>query len=165
MDPLQRDPLTLALNRSSLQAELGPPGGNLRLPPCSWVAYLDVDRLLYLNDVWGFQRGEALLGEISAQLQVACGDRVVRWGGDEWLVIWEGEDPGPLLEDALEALRARDDLAWEWNGEHHRASFSAGLARRRAGEEDLALLQRLDEACYAAKCRGRGCVVRAEDVD
>lgn len=164
VDPLLRDPVSLSLSRSALRPGFAPPGGSLRLPASPWVVYLDLDRLMSYNDVYGFQRGDELLAEVGCALSAVCGDRVVRWGGDEWVVPWEGsEDPTPLIEEALAALGARDDLAWEHEGERRPLSFSAGVARRRVGEEDLALLHRVDEACYEAKRAGRARVVRAED--
>ena len=43
-------------------------------------------------------------------------------------------------------------------GETIRCTVSIGVAEYQAGEVGEALVQRADQACYAAKARGKNCV-------
>lgn len=82
-----RDPLTGAYNRRFAQSLL------TRLQesasPRMGVLILDLDLFKQVNDTYGHGVGDAVLVEVAARLQglVRENDAVVRWGGEEFVVI------------------------------------------------------------------------------
>lgn len=147
--PVHREDLTLSLSRGALRPWGRSPVG-VELPDATWVALLDVDHFMTFNDRFGHVLGDQLLVRITEVLQEAFGDRVVRYGGDEWLVPLEREDAPERVQGALDAVR-RDPRLLELCGG---ARLSAGLARRTgASAKDL---HEADLALYEAKRAGRG---------
>jgi diguanylate cyclase (GGDEF)-like protein len=114
-----RDGLTLCWRRASVvevgrrtagaagaqpQSDLAPrlivDGSFLR-----WVLLFDVDRLRVVQDSLGCDAGDRLLLEVAAALQEVNGDRVIRYSGDEFLVLVEAGDADELAVRSLEAVR------------------------------------------------------------
>lgn len=110
------------------------------------VAFVDVDGLKVTNDTRGHAAGDALLVAVVKALSESLRsyDRVVRYGGDEFICVLPAGD-----EEAVAAGvdRARRLLA----AEHPGASFSSGVAALLPGETADALVRRADEALYAAR--------------
>ncbi len=72
---------------------------------------VDVDHFKRVNDDHGHAAGDVVLAEVARRLQAAvrAGDLLVRWGGEEFLVV-APDIAGPALEDlALRLLRAVGD--------------------------------------------------------
>jgi PleD family two-component response regulator len=62
-----------------------------------------------------------------------------------------------VAEAAINRIRTQLDIdGWQFEGSRHTLRFSAGLAACRADDDVSALLQRTDEALYAAKTAGKG---------
>jgi len=123
---------------------------------------LDVDRLDLINQVHGYAVGDLLLAAIGRVLREATrvGDVVVRFGGEEFVVLMRAGD--------LEAVRARaEDLraacaAIRVGGPEARvtATVSVGAALSRDVERSPRALQRAaDRALWTAKRAGRDRVV------
>ena len=83
------DPLTGVFNRRGLDLVL--PENDERL---SSVAMCDLDRFKRINDEHGHAAGDELLRRVSSLLAsvVRAADGVVRWGGEEFLVVLPGVD-------------------------------------------------------------------------
>jgi diguanylate cyclase (GGDEF)-like protein len=69
---------------------------------------VDLDRLKPINDAHGHEAGDLALEEVASQLRLCLRDcdRVVRWGGDEFVIVRTQSD----IDDAAqlaEAIRAR----------------------------------------------------------
>lgn len=83
------------------------------------------------------------------------GDRVGRWGGEEFLVILSGQDRGAAARVAARLQAAVAGTEYPGLGA---VTVSCGVAQHRRGESVEALLARADEALYAAKRDGRDLV-------
>ena len=88
----QIDPLTETFNRLFLDEQRpslsrDPGGGSIVL--------IDVDGLKTINDTEGHEEGDRALWTIAAAIKklIRGDDYVVRWGGDEFLVVLPGMDP------------------------------------------------------------------------
>ena len=157
------DPLTGLSNRHHLQAvmaERGPGGleGALYL--------LDVDHFKQINDQCGHAGGDAVLVEIARRLRQVLrdDDLVVRWGGEEFLVLVR-----PLPRAEAEALAQRllcalADAPVMHEGQPVPVSASIGFGRfplRTASPQtDLDVhweraISLVDTAMYMAKAHGR----------
>ncbi len=121
---------------------------------------VDLDHFKPVNDTYGHVAGDQMLTQVAAALQSACrsNDTVIRWGGDEFLVVARRAD---AEEAALLAERVRAAIAGcvfsLGNGKVARTSSSIGLAAypffdhepRMVGWEQV--LKIADIAMYASK--------------
>jgi diguanylate cyclase (GGDEF)-like protein len=146
------DPLTGVFNRRGLDLVL--PEHDERL---SSVAMCDLDRFKRINDEHGHAAGDELLRRVSSLLAsvVRAADGVVRWGGEEFLVVLPGVEKATALHVVERARKAIEDDAVVVGGQVVRITISVGVAERHPGETRDALIARADEALYVAKNSGR----------
>ena len=129
------------------------------------LALIDLDHFKDINDTYGHRVGdEALIGFAkAAQAALRETDMICRWGGEEFLVLLVGADPGA---NGLMAMgRLRDALAkrdMSSSDVDLTVTFSAGVAEHLPDEPIARTLQRADEALYAAKAAGRDCSVLSD---
>lgn len=123
------------------------------------VALVDIDHFKTVNDVHGHAVGDEVLVAVAESLRSASGGHglVARHGGEEF--VW--------LIPEVDADRARLNCEYLRESVHHASqslpvTVSVGVAERRAGESVAAVMQRADEALYAAKRGGRDRVVVAD---
>ncbi|HEY2344275.1 MAG TPA: diguanylate cyclase [Xanthomonadaceae bacterium] len=126
------------------------------------VLMIDLDHFKHVNDEHGHARGDevlVVLGEI-LRANTRSGDRVLRWGGEEFLIVSHRLDIDAAL---LLAERIRDALASRRFRGHDSASIritcSVGIASlpvhpRRVGDLDASIAL-ADFALYRAKSEGR----------
>ena len=95
------DSLTGAYNRRYFDEQLS------GLQPISAVASLDIDCFKTVNDTFGHAGGDAALKTLAAVLKgnVRSADAVIRLGGDEFLIVFQGMHEENLF-GKLDALRA-----------------------------------------------------------
>ncbi|MDO9002938.1 MAG: GGDEF domain-containing protein [Aquabacterium sp.] len=129
------------------------------------VALIDLDHFKRVNDSRGHQVGdEALVGFAqAAQRMLRDTDVIARWGGEEFLLVLSDTEPGS--QGLLACERLRGQVAAQRlcpSAPDLTVTFSAGLAERRMGEPLGHLLERVDQALYAAKAQGRNCVRLAD---
>lgn len=164
-----RDPLTHLFNRQYLADRLfveisraRRSGGDVA------ILMIDVDCLKDVNDLFGHLAGDralcAIAGRILRALRVE--DMLARYGGDEFVVVAAGTEPGDARQLAERVRRAVDGLHMSARGRdvHITASIGlASLAEIGGGNEDAvsALFALADARMYGAKASGRNrvCVV------
>jgi diguanylate cyclase (GGDEF)-like protein len=150
------DPLTLAQNRRALLALL-PDEGQLTGPLS--VLLCDLDDFKHLNDRLGHAAGDEVLCALVRTMSsiVRRGDRTVRLGGEEFLLVL----PGAPLDHALAvAERVRDAVASAALVPDSTITVSIGVAERLPGEGREALLQRAGDPPVAADPAGRASLPR-----
>ena len=119
---------------------------------------IDIDRFKAVNDTFGHQAGDQLLRDISALLRrtVRAYDILVRWGGEEFLLVLPGVglEMARILADRLRA--AVEGLDTHGIGP---VTVSAGAAEFENDYEFASTLRTADRRLYQAKASGRNCVV------
>ena len=119
---------------------------------------LDIDRFKAVNDTFGHQAGDQLLRDISALIRrtVRAYDILVRWGGEEFLVVL----PGVGL-DLARVLAGRLRAAVEALDTHGigPVTVSAGAAEFENDYDFASTLRTADRRLYQAKASGRNTVV------
>lgn len=126
------------------------------------LVLLDVDHFKVVNDSLGHEVGDRLLGVIAQRVQkvLRTGDVLARVGGDELAVVCNSAR-GP--EDVLtlgERVRRAFDTPFRVDSRELYLSASVGVVISDASDDvAIRMLRDADVAKYAAKDRGRGCVV------
>ena len=119
------------------------------------VAFIDLDHFKQINDSFGHNRGDEALRQASAHIQncMRSSDSLVRWGGEEFLLIMPDTDM-TRARQALERLQA-SGLGKRPDGTALTASI--GLAERCFDqiETPVELLELADQRMYKAKAAGR----------
>lgn len=156
---LAHDELTGLLNRRNLadrRAELTALSGIL--------FFVDIDNFKQLNDQHGHDVGDEILCQVADCLRIACReeDIIVRYGGDEFLIISPGLEEGQVPELAERMLcevraRCRVSAVEGTTG----VTVSAGWVRKPVGVPLRDLVKQADQGLYGAKAAGRDQVVPA----
>lgn len=162
---VREDGLTHALNRRGLAeafvVEVMRSERN-NAPMC--LAILDVDDFKALNDRYGHAAGDEALVHLTSVLRAALRpyDVLTRYGGEEFVILLPETD----IADAAAVLRrTQRELTRHFfmhDNERLLITFSVGVAERRPGEEQAAIIDRADAALYLAKRQGKNRVVQAE---
>lgn len=157
-----RDDLTGLLNRrhmSELLVDEKARHDRSGLPTS--VALIDIDLFKRINDQFGHAAGDAVLKGF-AQTTNAClrsGDRLARWGGEEFLLLLPDTDAAAALL-CIERIRSHlAAVAFVPEQPDLQVTFSAGLSVLGVDETVDALIERADQAMYAAKRSGRNCTM------
>lgn len=147
-----RDPLTGVLNREGLRAELMSTS-NLMAEPVS-IVFLDIDHFKCINDEHGHEVGDVVLRQFAATItaNVRSADRLVRWGGEEFLLLCPMSD---VSQAAALAEKLRLSLIGTRWPAATRITASFGVAQHDAREEIGQVIKRADEQLYRAKRGGR----------
>ncbi|MCH2456375.1 MAG: GGDEF domain-containing protein, partial [Idiomarina sp.] len=103
-DQSLKDPLTGLWNRRALQKEMDErqKHGERRdaATQSDGLILLDLDFFKRINDKYGHAAGDAVLAEVSRRLQMICrdSDKLIRWGGEEFLFLVRNVDDENLKE-------------------------------------------------------------------
>jgi diguanylate cyclase len=128
---------------------------------------LDVDHFKKLNDSYGHLAGDQVLATLGSVLRGAIRreDAVARYGGEEFAVLL----PNTTMEQAsLVAEKVREAVertTANHNEQRITITISGGLATIQPNERMETLVQRADEALYAAKAAGRNCAFAHDGVN
>ncbi len=146
------DPLTGLANRRALEPVIA----TLQNSQASYaIAMADLDQFKRLNDTHGHDAGDAALKLFAEVLQqhVRHGDKVARWGGEEFALLFP--DAGaPQIVDVLERIRSGlAEALLVSGGPAFTASF--GLSDSRMAGSFDEVMRLADVALYAAKEQGR----------
>lgn len=124
------------------------------------VLLFDIDRFKNVNDELGHGAGDATLTALATRVTQTLrgGDRLGRWGGDEFLALVSATGPEAAVRKA-QALC--DHVAATPLFGTRQVTISCGVTVTREDDNVDSLLQRADAALYAAKRAGRN---RAEGI-
>jgi diguanylate cyclase (GGDEF)-like protein len=158
----EKDALTGVFNRGTgeriLQNLIEKPERNIAIILC------DIDHFKRVNDNFGHLVGDRVLQEIAKcfQTHIRQQDVLVRWGGEEFLIVVPENDEIELkqLAERLRGIIAEHKISDVGN-----ITGSFGVAHLNSSENLKQLFSRADQALYKAKELGRNQVVIATSID
>ncbi|MCY7400350.1 MAG: GGDEF domain-containing protein [Nocardioides sp.] len=153
-----QDPLTGVGNRSMLMQRLDHVASAraAQRGPLALV-FIDLDDFKTINDVYSHAAGDRVLQEVAARITstVRPHDTVVRWGGDEFVVLLEQVDDEEAGRRVTQRITEVIAEPISYSALELSVSASVGLAFD-AGDDELdldALMRRADTAMYEVKHR------------
>lgn len=154
----ERDPLTGAYNRVAIEQRLQ------RAIAQAWrehqpvsVLFLDLDHFKRINDTHGHTIGDECLRQL-AQLvgeETREHDAFGRLGGEEFLLVLPGENLRRARDTAERIRRVVERRRLRVAGQDIPLTVSIGVTECVRGDTAVSVIQRADEAMYAAKHGGR----------
>ena len=119
-------------------------------------AMIDMDNFKHINDRFGHQAGDAALYRAAQAIksQIRSDDELVRYGGDEFFLLFR-DLPQQILEKKLQSIRAAlDEVVIE---EYPELRISASIGGAFAAGRISRTIRRADLAMYQAKLK-KDCV-------
>ena len=154
------DPLTNLPNRRQLTEDMAEFARWSREKRSAVVAMMDIDHFKQLNDDFGHKVGDVTLQKVAAVMRQAIRDtdRIYRYGGEEFVIIFNGagtDDAMLLARRVLKAV-AETPLTGDQLEPVGPVTISAGLAIMPDHGTDITeLIVLADRAMYRAKESGR----------
>lgn len=164
------DPLTGVGNRRALDEEMAAMLRFTQLPVA--MVLVDLDDFKQVNDTFTHLVGDEVLRLVAASLaeQLGAGDRLVRYGGDEFVVLLQGAGDAEARAAAERMSRAIHTLPWDTVAAGLRVRVTTGCAAlyaltgRRPAADAERLFRRADEALLENKRRSRVSLPEPESV-
>ena len=153
-EELYKDPLTGAYNRryyeEVVRKSIGPAG----------IALMDVDDFKICNDTYGHYAGDVALKTVASAIQscIRSSDLLIRYGGDEFLLVLPGI-PGDFLQTKLEQICTAAQMASVPGYPHFRVTLSIGGTLQSITDPVENIVRRADWLMYQAKCRKNAVMV------
>jgi diguanylate cyclase (GGDEF)-like protein len=154
------DPLTGTLNQRGLDETLPQAVATSELVQVLSLAMVDVDGFRTLNNQYGHVAGDAVLRTVGETLagSLRVGDSVVRYGGDEFLLVLPAVALGSASRVAERVRRVVSEARVNAGVATITVTVSVGLAQRLRGELREVLIARAAAALAAARRQGGNCV-------
>lgn len=122
------------------------------------ISMLDIDHFKKVNDTYGHHIGDDVIKEIAEQVQISLSedDFAIRFGGEEFLIVWIGADK-KIAKEKCEKLRESISKCHPINVDPKvKVTVSMGLSQMLSSDKDIdTIVKRADEALYEAKHSGR----------
>ena len=163
-DATLRDPMTGLNNRRFLEEYVETLVASVqRKRTQAAILMLDLDYFKMVNDTYGHDAGDAVLKALSSLLtqSVRASDLVIRYGGEEFLIILIDSE-GVAANNVAEKIRlAVENLQVQVAGITLQKTISIGIADFPTDSETFwQAVKFADVALYQAKERGRNRVIR-----
>lgn len=117
----------------------------------------DIDHFKQINDTYGHDRGDAVLQELTKLVleNIKREDILVRWGGEEFLIVISSIDVNSVF---TLAKRVNNAVKGHNFSIPQKVTISIGISCSYASDSYEEVLKRADEALYEAKHAGRNAV-------
>jgi len=175
------DELTGVPNRRALDERLSSLSGEYA------IAMMDIDHFKSFNDNYGHDEGDNVLRLVGSVLNEALGDRVYRYGGEEFCAVFKGVSAEDAFMYANKVRRKIEERPFYIRNLNSRRESPSSLDRRKTkktakkaqitisiglanpdskNKTSRQVVDLADQALYQAKNKGRNCVViwEIEDV-
>lgn len=123
------------------------------------LLFIDLDEFKHVNDTQGHAAGDLLLRQAADRLkaQLRPDDHVVRFGGDEFIVVLNPADSDAQVAAVAERILKAFALPFAVADENQAVGASIGVSVfPRDGQDHESLIKHGDIAMYAGKSEGKG---------
>jgi diguanylate cyclase (GGDEF)-like protein len=132
------------------------------------VLFIDIDNFKQVNDIHGHLVGSSTLRQVGAQIKSALRDVdvVIRYGGDEFVVVLIGTNSTQALQAAERVRNQISRFGFLAEGETECISITASIGVASCPQharDKKSLLRLADETMYAAKRSGKNRVIMVQD--
>lgn len=154
-----KDILTNAFNRKYLDNFLNK-GYFLTKEMCTFIM-IDIDNFKLVNDILGHLYGDETLVQFSTQFELVVGEfgKVFRYGGDEFLIIYEHDTLDEGISITKEIKRCIRDIDVFNDIKRYRITLSLGAVtinpKDKKIHNSLGILNRCDKLMYFGKKDGK----------
>lgn len=126
------------------------------MSPC--IVICDIDKFKEINDTYGHNVGDIILSEFVNELKLMLKgyDKIIRWGGDEFILILYGIKKENAIEFGSKILKKISSL--EITSLQNKLQFTVSMGLSYFNHEDADYndtIKRADEALYISKTKGR----------
>lgn len=161
-----RDPMTGLFNRRFMQDQASHLiAMTLRRKKNIGLLMCDIDYFKQVNDKYGHDAGDTILKECTAILSASVreSDMVIRYGGEEFLIMLIDVEPGDSEAVAEKVRVGVEEKGFNINGEKIKKTISVGVSEFPHDTDAFwQAIKFADVALYQAKETGRNKVVRFE---
>lgn len=157
------DELTGAMNRRTLKPLLEDSiEMHRRYQVPASLILIDLDYFKAVNDAHGHLCGDQILIEFTqvVQTRLRQTDKVFRFGGEEFLILLPGIEQADAIKLAESLRQLTQDTTFSRGIQ---LTCSLGVAQYQADHSVDQWLQTADQNLYAAKAKGRNCLVSSPD--
>lgn len=153
------DHLTGAMSRKAGERELGKNFKRYRKKGSNCIVFMiDVDRFKSINDTYGHEVGDRVLRQVvsTVSANIRESDQLIRWGGDEFILICQSVDSYGREKVAEKILNCVRDIEIMVEGQMIPITVSIGCSNFKTEDKDiLEIISRADVALYRSKEKGR----------
>ena len=125
------------------------------------IVFIDIDNFKEINDTKGHNVGDIVLKKLAKILgnNVRKSDFVVRWGGEEFIVLLIDSDidQAHVIAEQLRSKVADSSDLSRFN--QKQVTISLGVTEVTNEDTIDTVLKRADDALYKAKSKGKNCIV------
>jgi len=115
------------------------------------LTFIDLDKFKVINDSYGHVAGDKVLFLISNILQKLDGVDVIRYGGDEFIMI-NFDNNSSYIEDYITKVNEGfSTKSFKFQGHTFKVSISSGTADFKAGDNFHQITNIVDQKMYEAK--------------
>lgn len=115
------------------------------------LVIIDIDRFKRINDAYGHVIGDKVLVHVANKLQESHG-KVVRYGGDEFVVVFSATTTRDEIDAELDKLtKFFDKVAFKLAKGEFKVTFSYGVASFNENESFLSVIDAADQQMYQSK--------------
>ena len=117
------------------------------------IVMIDLNKFKEINDTYGHIVGDKVLIHVAVKLKES-GGRVVRYGGDEFLVIFDIKISSAEIEQKIEKiLHYFEKIHFKVDEHSFKISFAYGLAPFTRGADIMHVIEAADKSMYQHKKR------------
>lgn len=118
-----------------------------------YMALIDIDHFKLVNDIYGHDLGDQAILTIANELQASFEKigTIARFGGDEFGIIFDGDDEELYRQSLKETMEKLDQLVYESDGRKFHITSSYGLAEIKGTESFSDAVHAVDKELYYAK--------------
>ncbi|HDS17316.1 MAG TPA: GGDEF domain-containing protein [Proteobacteria bacterium] len=160
------DPLTRAYNRRAYDEKLKHEVMSYKRygRPTSMLL-LDIDHFKQVNDTYGHRTGDGVLRILCELMskEIREIDVLARYGGEEFALILPHTPYESALEVAERIRRKVQASRFTFKGKPFAVTISLGVGSLREGDTLESYVEKVDQALYRAKNRGRNQVAGADE--